>query len=262
MPPTLLFLIIGINIVCIAATLCAFWFVAKGQKKHLQQILREQFIGGAITDANIAQNIHDFVINEQIFDVLKHLRPLAHQDKKLQLVIQKIEETEQSLRHISDDIFPAHLSISFARICEHKIQYLAELYEFSPEKILVHIEGNFLEIKQQETLLGLYRLMISFVGNSLKHHEKAEISNILVHLSLKKNAIRLSMQDNGLGFDIPKALAWSELMEHRGLADFQNLAIALSLGANQDDYEFYSIPKKMKLEKHGTFFELKIKIQP
>jgi signal transduction histidine kinase len=254
----LLLLIIGINLICAAACVYVFWFAAKRQKIYMQQILREQFMGGAITDANIAQNIHDFVINEQIFDILKHLRPLAHQDKKLQLIVQKIEETEQSLRHISDDIFPAHLSIAFVRICEYKIQYLAELYEFAPEKIAVNIEGDFQNIKQPETLLGLYRLLISFVGNSLKHHQKAEITKIEVHLSLTNNVIRLAMQDNGLGFDIPKALAWSELMEHRGLADFQNLAIALSLGANQNDYEFYSIAKNLNLEQHGTFFDLKI----
>ncbi len=261
MDGTLIALLVGINLFCVCACVFAFWFVGKRQKKYLRQILREQFKGGAVMDANIAQNIHDFVINEQIFDVIKQLRPLTHQPHnppELTEILHKIESIEQSLRHISDDIFPAHIAVAFGRICKNKIRDLADLYDYSQKGVEVVIEGEFENLPHQMLLLGLYRLIASFVGNAMKHHAEAQVTQIGVGLTLANNLITLSMHDNGLGFDIQKAVEWSVEMQHRGLSDFQNLAIALSLGANENDYAFYSVSKDLNLQKHGTFFDMKI----
>jgi two-component sensor histidine kinase len=260
----LMYWTIGISILCLVFCVTFFVIVGQRQKKYLSQILREQFKGGAIIDANIAQNIHDFVINEQIFDVLKHLRPQIAKNPALkddlELLIYKIEAIEKSLRGISDDIFPAHILVAFARICQSKIRDLADLYEFDDKQITVNIDSSFNTLPYQTLLVGLYRLITSFVGNALKHHREANITTIKVELKIQNDTIVLSMSDNGEGFNIQKAIEWSVEMQHRGLSDFQNLAIALSLGANESDYEFYSISKEINAPKHGTFFDLQISL--
>jgi signal transduction histidine kinase len=265
MDGTLTILFVIINVVCFSACVSIFWFLKKRQKAYLRKILREQFKGGLVMDANVTQNIHDVIINEQLFDTLKHIRQFATQNPShkaaLDHIIHKIDAVEQSLRGISNDIFPAHISVAFVRICKNKIQDLADLYDFEPTQIKFEVEGDFEKIPYQMLLIGLYRLINSFVGNALKHYQEAQISAVSVVLSLKNGTIVLSMSDNGRGFDIAKAMDWSIEMQHRGLSDFQNLAIALSLGADESDYEFYSVPLETELAEHGTFFELKISLK-
>ncbi len=243
----LILFITGILVTCLLASLAVFRYFYTRQRAVHEQIIREQYLQELEFSSHIAgEALHQNVLNRQIRPVFKQLRTLQQKSdpflqKALQNIIEQLEVAETKIRHISNEIYPPHLTEMFAETCQHAVRTLALSHEYTG-KIDIKIEGEFQHLEEIQ-MFGLYSLIDLFVSNSLNHADATEIQ---VQLQQKPQKISLLMRDNGKGFDMKKA----RKMDSRGLGDFRSRAISIAVSASTFDY--YSIPDS------GTFFEMEI----
>jgi signal transduction histidine kinase len=86
------------------------------------------------------------------------------------------------------------------------------------------------------------------VTNSVKH---AQADIIIIHLVSKEHIIRLTMRDNGKGFDFSTVEKKIGNNNHRGIADIQGLTIA----CNPVIKEYHSHINQ------GTFYKIIIELK-
>ncbi len=72
-----------------------------------------------------------------------------------------------------------------------------------------------------ETELGLYRIIQEAVRNVRKH---AEASYLSVHVDFFDNSVRVSVQDDGRGFEVPRILGDFTVARKLGLIGMQERA--------------------------------------
>lgn len=114
---------------------------------------------------------------------------------RLRTLQARVIKTSEEARHIAYELHPSvlddlGLAVSLKALCE----------EFSSaEKIPVAFAtGKLPDLVPQEVASGLYRIAQESLQNVAKH---ARAKHVSVELAVPDHAIRLSIQDDGIGFD-------------------------------------------------------------
>lgn len=245
-------IIIGITAIVLLSFvfgLLALWYANKRQRAEHYELIKEQYRAELEFASRLAgEQLHQNVLNRQIRPIFKSLREFrdklnAPNSKIVEDIIEQLEKVEDRIRHVSNEIYPPHLSESFVHTCQHEARNLAHRHKYEGS-----LEFDFVgDFDSLDELLkfGLYSLIDLFVSNSLNHAQPTKIN---VSLHLENKMLSLLMDDNGKGFDMKQAVR----MDSRGMGDFRSRAISIAISAQ--NYDYYSIEGK------GTFFEMKIKL--
>jgi signal transduction histidine kinase len=227
--------ILGLLVLCVAWILIVFTRTMKQKQQLHETIIRSQNEKEIETYSRIAgEYLHQQVINGQILPHLIRLKALETFVKespkvknkeildKIQILMVEMKQMENVVRHMSENIFPPHLTYFFTETCQKRLDELAQSYP-NEAPITFHSEGTFNDLVQSPTMLyNLYSLMDLFVTNSLRH---AQARQITVSLKRHANQIGLEMSDNGNGFLMEQVLPNTR---GRGLADLRGRALILS----------------------------------
>lgn len=130
-------------------------------------------------------------------DPIRAKLELATIEKNLRKVIENIRNSIFDLRPMSFD------DLGLKETIEKMLLMLNQEQKF---KITAEIEDiNFSSYPPEVeiVLIAIYRIIQECVQNSIKHSQGDEIK---VNLTSKENIYEILIQDNGIGFDIDKAL--------------------------------------------------------
>ena len=177
------------------------------QKYQLQQAviqekengLKAVFLATENERQRISKDLHDGV-GQQLSSVKMQLESLtvgneSVQEKKQQIT-ENLSEAARELRHISHQMMPRSLAE------EGLVPTLEDLFNktFSQTSVSCSFEYHDAEMRYpKEVEVSLYRITQELLNNIIKH---ANAHNVLVQLYKIKNKLVMTVEDDGVGFDI------------------------------------------------------------
>jgi len=186
----------------------------------------------------IAQDIHD-TVSQSLFGIVYTLdgsiQLLPDQPEaampELKRALKVAEKAHNEVRHSILNIWPSEVTAE--RFADGLRKYTANHCQAGDLQITFHVSGDFARLSAQ-VRRGLYRIAQEALANVARH---ASASQADVSLEVTADRTRLTVTDDGRGFDPAPALAREYNREHFGLRGMQQRAG--SLGGN---WEIHSRP--------------------
>jgi signal transduction histidine kinase len=172
------------------------------KSEHENEILKAQIKVQEQTFQHIANEIHDNIGQKLSFAKLQ-LNVMQdfynkHQQEIIQEIAEVITESLSDLRNLSRSLSLDFITNNgFIKAVENEIEKLNKsgLYQF---KLIVQGDSQFLDIDKE---LMLFRIVQESLNNVVKH---AQAQQILIKLHYTTNNLVVSIEDDGIGFDVKK----------------------------------------------------------
>ncbi len=169
------------------------------KSQYQQELLRTQLEIQEQTLRTISQEIHDNIgqvlslaklnLNTMEIDKKEELQEKIVDSKKL------VSKAIQDLRDLSKSMNTDNIeAIGFVKAIEYEL----ELIRKTGFKTELNVEGNVIRLEPQKELI-LFRIFQEVLNNIIKH---AEANSILSKIQYAPHQIRISIKDNGKGFDL------------------------------------------------------------
>ncbi len=171
-----------------------------------EQLIRvvgtEKLLEGAEEERRrIAMDIHDQTLSD-LSSILRGLQFLQKQElcrDQAELLEDELKSTITDLRHLMDNLHPQTLEIlGLGAALQSHLERYASKGETPEYHLYVAPEVDVLGLSRQ-TKLALYRIAVEAIHNVVKH---ARASRYEVNLDVREDQVVLSVEDNGIGFDI------------------------------------------------------------
>jgi signal transduction histidine kinase len=170
------------------------------KSEHENEILKAQIKIQEQTFQHIANEIHDNIGQKLSFAKLQ-LNMMQdfynkHQQEIIQEIADVITESLSDLRNLSRSLSLDFItSNGFIKAVENEIEKLNKsgLYQF---KLIIQGDSLFLELDKE---LMLFRIVQESLNNIVKH---AQAKQILIKLHYTTNNLLVSIEDDGIGFDV------------------------------------------------------------
>ena len=170
------------------------------KSEHENEILKAQIKVQEQTFQHIANEIHDNIGQKLSFAKLQ-LNVMQdfynkHQQEIIQEIADVITESLSDLRNLSRSLSLDFITNNgFIKAVENEIEKLNKsgLYQF---KLIVQGDSQFLDVDKE---LMLFRIVQESLNNVVKH---AQAKQILIKLHYTTNNLVVSIEDDGIGFDI------------------------------------------------------------
>jgi len=172
------------------------------KSEHENEILKAQIKVQEQTFQHIANEIHDNIGQKLSFAKLQ-LNVMQdfynkHQQEIIQEIAAVITESLSDLRNLSSSLSLDFIANNgFIKAVENEIEKLNKsgLYQF---KLIVQGDSQFLDVDKE---LMLFRIVQESLNNVVKH---AQAKQILIKLHYTTNNLVVSIEDDGIGFDVKK----------------------------------------------------------
>ncbi len=200
-----------------------------GERKQQRDMLQATVDAQEKERGRIARDLHDDIqvtlatVKLELTKIGRKIKKEGLDDDLTTRPTDLVQDAIESIRNISKDLMPVSLEqLGLARtlneICK-KINV--------GEGLQVHFVVDGVDKRLHfETELAVFRVAQELLANGLKH---AEASEIHLRLSFEAQAVTMTYQDNGKGFD-------ATLLAHTGLG-FKNIESRLSLVGGEFSYE-------------------------
>ncbi|MCC9078758.1 response regulator [Litorilinea aerophila] len=161
--------------------------------------------------AALARELHDGPL-QLLLGAHMHLGVLrsqltGEQRDHLESILHTLQEVSDSLRQLTGELRPPALS-SFG--LDKAIRSYIQSFQRRHPHIQVTLRlANENRPLAHETRIALYRIFQNALSNVAQH---AEADQVQVDLSFRQNRVRLRIEDNGRGFQLPSS--WLQLARH------------------------------------------------
>ena len=136
-----------------------------------------------------------------------------------------LDETISTVRRISRDLLPATLE-KFGVV--HAIREMCERFQATSSIAIRFTEGSDLPTLEPQKELMIFRVAQELLNNAIKHAEAANI-----HVTLEFNsALRLTVEDDGVGFDVGAHKNDKPFAKGLGLFNIENRARLIGADVN------------------------------
>lgn len=203
-------LMIGLIIFLLTLSILTWFLYQQRQKRKDQEILtlkREQQVktleslieGEEKERLRIAQELHDGV-NVDLSAIKYKLTSLLEKNNEvISEVVSMIDRSCEQVRAISHNLVPPALKdFSLVEALEDYCSTTNAIHEL---EVAFQSIGEPFKISKKEEA-NIFRIAQELVNNSIKHAEASEID---VQVSFQNNAMQLTIEDNGKGFDTAAA---------------------------------------------------------
>jgi signal transduction histidine kinase len=180
-----------------------FAFEPSRTEEALQLLTRRLLHAQEDERRTVARELHDglnqtlAMLGVEVGIAMNQLPASARSVRQLlQRIVLRVEQLTEEVREISHRLHPAlleHLGLVSALR-----SYCSEFEKFRRLDVLFVCEGSADQIPFQVAVC-LYRIVQEALSNAAKH---ANAREVVVSLSLGKEEIKLSISDNGRGFDV------------------------------------------------------------
>lgn len=233
-------------------------------QRQLNLLATEKLLEGAEDERRrIAMDIHDQFLSDvanitRRLDEIEQSPDVPQADReKLQLIQNNLRDLTTNLRAIIDDLHPSSLNIlgleaAIRSFLERKLSTNPSIDYF------LSIDKDIDIYLDERQCLNLYRIILELINNILRH---AHCSRFEVNLQRVDETLILTVEDNGIGFDLQQALKKSG----HGLVNINQRAMAI-----QAEYQWLtsrfssgscfklSIPIKETIVKSNTSVDNKV----
>ncbi|MBN1311742.1 MAG: GAF domain-containing protein [Anaerolineae bacterium] len=176
--------------------------------------------------AQLASELHDGPTQgvAAITMRLNYIRRLI--EKKPSMAVDelyKIEDlarrTTKEIRHMLFELRPVALEQGLTAGLQQLAAKMKETYE---QNVQIAVEANCDQLLDAQSTHTLFSIVAESVNNARKH---AKAERIVVQMNVQQDALMLTIADNGVGFDVEKALADARNRAgHLGLINLQERA--------------------------------------
>ncbi len=176
--------------------------VQKLDYKHQEELLHATILTQEKERNRIARDLHDEIGSKLnvIFLNICRLKKYGEKDEEINLITSEVETvihtTIDSIRFISHELLPPTLEefglIETIRELQHSYNLAGKVQvDFTTVDDSHPIENSLIE-------LNLFRIIQELINNSIRHGKASEI-DLMLHS--EETFIKLTYQDNGIGFD-------------------------------------------------------------
>ena len=159
----------------------------------------------ALEKKRISEELHDGILG-RLFGTRLSLDSLnmANSEEAIKTrgnYIEQLKDIEQDIRKVSHDLNADFISnTSYIDIVKTLLESQSVAYGF--EYKLDYDDTIHWDDISNKTKIHIYRILQESLQNIYKH---AQASEVKISFKLKNNVIWVSIQDNGIGFDVTKA---------------------------------------------------------
>ncbi len=171
--------------------------------EHQEKLLHSTILTQEEERKRIARELHDEIgskLNVILLNIHRLQEPTFQAASQMDITTEMsglIHTAIDTTRRISHDLLPPTLE-DFGLV--EAIKELQHNYNASGAvEISFDLAANELQIEDKIIELNLFRVLQELIINSIKHGNATEIN---VELWLQKDLVKLSYQDNGVGFDM------------------------------------------------------------
>jgi len=175
-------------------------------RQTLGQAYRQLVIGGEAERKRIARDLHDQVI-QNLLGLKFHLADQGAGQSPLQ---GEINATIETIRHLCADLRPPaldHLGLAAA------LRSYAQDFQ-ARTNLAVELQLDDTAHLSEEIALALFRVMQEALTNAWRH---ARAQRVRVTLQSSRDAVELSVHDDGCGFQVPERIGALVEQGHFGL---------------------------------------------
>jgi len=197
------------------------------EKLFAQTIIRSQMEIKENTLKNIAWELHDNI--GQILSLAKmELNILCMQDEipkdkvkeVAEIVGKSLQEIRMFSRILNNDVIK---SIGIQQAIQIEVDRLNRLKYIHSELI---VEGDAYFINKEDEII-LFRIIQEIFSNAIKH---SQAKNLIVRLKYLPESFEISLQDDGIGFDLDKVEKGSGLLNMSGRAKMIDTVLDINSG--------------------------------
>ncbi len=178
-----------------------FWYEVsrlRREKYHQQQLTQKQIESQEAERKRLASELHDglgqdlLVVNSELRQLLADSRQAS---EELQRVAELVQESVEAVREISSNLHPHHIErLGLCAAVEALIEKLSRSSTLRIESACEPVDAAM----SKETKLHVYRVIQESLANVVKH---AGATVVRVEIRKNHDAIEITIQDNGTGFD-------------------------------------------------------------
>lgn len=187
-----------LTILCLLLIIVIYSYLQR-KKIHNQQLIIKSLKARAEEKQKISINLHDNIAGDILIGLQKskQLKENITQEQ-LDTVIPFFERAYEKARKISQDLSQVYFhKIAF----DKKINNLCIEYSFNNEIDISHQGLDRLNWNQtnNEIKVAIYGILQESLNNVIKH---SKASKVIISFLKQKKQVKISIQDNGVGFDL------------------------------------------------------------
>jgi signal transduction histidine kinase len=211
--------------------------IREKEKKYLSTVLHDEVGCMAIVLDSALNSIEGEIKNSNIKEALNATEKSRYLLKKFVF----------SLRNIAVDLRPPDLSI--VGLPNALKEYFSNIEEYEKIRIKLNTDKNWRKV-DDNTAIKIYRIIQEAFNNIIKH---AKANAVKVNLRFQGNDIKLSICDNGKGFDVEKNMTRANkarigILGMRELADSLNGTFIIKSAPGKGTEISVTIPSGKKLK--------------
>jgi signal transduction histidine kinase len=190
----------------------------QGQIHEIQALTKQVIALQERNQKRLSQELHDDVAQDLAF-VLRLLEEpvVTHSPKKIIGARDVIQHALDRLRDLMFELRPPNLGDDLEKALK---EYVASFRRRRNLPVVLHTNGNGVSVPK-EVRVALFRICQEGLNNAMRH---AEAGQVEVTLDLQDRGVRLVVEDDGVGFEVPTYLGSLIDQQHLGLVGMRERA--------------------------------------
>ncbi len=213
----------------------------QGQICEIQALSKQVIALQEKSQQRLSQELHDEVTQDLVFVLRLLEEPVeSHAPRKIVGARDVIQQTVDRLRDLMFELRPPNLGDDLEQALE---EYAASFRRRRGLPVVFHVSGDSVSVPE-EVRVALFRICQEGLNNAWKH---AQAERVAVRLDLQQHQVRLEIEDDGVGFEMPDHLGFLIDQQHLGLVGMRERAEGVG-----GSFEFKSEPGQ------GTWLSVKV----
>jgi signal transduction histidine kinase len=190
----------------------------QGQIHEIQALTKQVIALQERNQKRLSQELHDDVAQDLAFVLRLLEEPVEiHSPRKIIGARDVIQHALDRLRDLMFELRPPNLGDDLEKALK---EYVASFRRRRNLPVVLHTNGNGVSVPR-EVRIALFRICQEGLNNALRH---AEAGQVEVRLDLQDRGVRLVVQDDGVGFEVPAHLGSFIDQQHLGLVGMRERA--------------------------------------
>ena len=190
----------------------------QGQIHEIQALTKQVIALQERNQKRLSQELHDDVAQDLAFVLRLLEEPVeTHSPRKIIGARDVIQQALDRLRDLMFELRPPNLGDDLEKALK---EYVASFRRRRSLPVVLHTNGNGVSVPK-DVRIALFRICQESLNNTLMHAEARQVD---VTLDLQDRRVRLVVEDDGVGFEVPAHLGTLIDQQHLGLVGMRERA--------------------------------------
>ncbi len=190
----------------------------QGQIHEIQALAKQVIALQERNQQRLSQELHDDVVQDLVFVLRLLEEPVeTHSPRKIIGARDVIQQTVDRLRDLMFELRPPNLGDDLEKALG---EYVASFRRRRNVRVVLHTNGNGVSVPR-DVRVALFRICQEGLNNAWKHAQARQVD---VTLDIQRHQVRLEIEDDGVGFQMPDHLGFLIDQQHLGLVGMRERA--------------------------------------